>query len=316
MNTSTCPVYKHIFGPVPSRRLGLSLGVDLMRRKTCTLDCVYCECGKTADLTVRTDAYVPLKAVTDELDSVLSGNPDLDYITFSGSGEPTLHSGIGDIIHYIKSRYPMYKVAVLTNGTLLNLAGVRRRLLEADLVIASLDAASESAFRLINRPHPDLDFPDMIEGLVQFRNEYVNQYWIEIFIVPGINDSGQELDAVGYVLKRIRPDRVQLNSLDRPGTEKWVESLEPEKLADIAAYLGNAETVNTGGSAFSSKTRLRDSGRLILETIRRRPCTAEDLGRVLGILAPDVQRHLDDLTREKVITRKPMPRGMFYMLRE
>ena len=316
MKTSNRSIYKHIFGPVSSRRLGLSLGVDVMRHKTCSLDCVYCECGKTTDLTIHTDQYVSPEAVKEELDRFLSGKPDLDFITFSGSGEPTLYSDIGDIIHFLKTRYPRYKVAVLTNGTLFYQPRVRRRILEADLVIASLDAASEQAFRLLNRPHPDLELSAIIGGLVQFRAEFVNQYWIEIFIVPGINDSETEFDHIKAALRRIHPDRIQLNSLDRPGTEKWVEPVGAETLAAIADYLGGTEIIGSGTVDRRPTACVQDICSRILTTISRRPCTAEDMGNVLGISVPEVQRHLDDMIHNRMISTEQMPRGVFYALKE
>jgi len=149
--------FKHLFGPVPSRRLGISLGIDLVPYKTCTANCVYCECGKTTNLTIERKEYIPTDEILNELDVYLKQAPDLDYITFSGSGEPTLHSKIGEIINFLKKNYPQYKVAVLTNGTLLFHKELRDELKNADIIKPSLDAGSDEIFKKIKRPHENLN---------------------------------------------------------------------------------------------------------------------------------------------------------------
>ena len=156
--------YKHVFGPVPSRRLGISLGVDLVPSKTCSLDCIYCECGSTTHLTVKRKEYVPTLDVIEEIRQCLDQAPELDYVTFSGSGEPTLHKGLGRIASFIKQNYPNYNLALLTNGTLFYQEDVRRDASGTDLVIASIDAGSQEGFSRINRPHPSLTVPDMVKG--------------------------------------------------------------------------------------------------------------------------------------------------------
>ncbi|MEE4166829.1 MAG: radical SAM protein, partial [Desulfocapsaceae bacterium] len=157
-------MYTYLFGPVPSRRLGISLGVDLVVHKTCSFDCIYCECGATTNLTVDRREYVPFADVVKELDDYFSNHPDPDYITFSGSGEPCLNSRIGDVINYIRSQKPDIAIAVLTNGTLLHRADVRQELLGADLVMPSLDAASLSALQTVNRPHTSINLETYIGG--------------------------------------------------------------------------------------------------------------------------------------------------------
>lgn len=240
---------KYIFGPVASRRLGSSLGVDLIPYKMCTLDCVYCECGDTTELTVCRREYVPVTAVMDELAQFLEQQPQLNYITFAGSGEPLLHSGIGAIIEALKQRYPRYKVAVLTNGTLLTLREVRAQLSCADLVIPSLDAATEEMFQQINRPHQSLHCAEIISGLVQFRREYRGALCLEVFIVPGLNDTPRELACIKKAAQRIGADRLQLNTLDRAGTEDWVSPAGADTLQRCAGILGGAEIYNGGSQA-------------------------------------------------------------------
>lgn len=234
---------KHLFGPVFSRRLGISLGVDLIPHKTCTLDCVYCECDATTNLTLSRKEYVSTSDVLTELEEYLRQNPPLDYVTFAGSGEPLLHSGMGRIIDWLKGHFPRYAVAVLTNGTLLQQQDVRKLLSRANLVIPSLDAASEEVFQKINRPHAALKCSDFISGLIDFRREYEGRFFLEIFIIPGINDNKDELEQLQEVIGKIKPDRVQLNTLDRAGTEDWVRPASEQELKKCAAVLGPCEII-------------------------------------------------------------------------
>ena len=243
--------YRYLFGPVPSRRLGLSLGVDLMPPKTCSLNCVYCECGATTHLTVTPGEYVPVSEIQEELEAFLSEGPQLDYVTFSGAGEPTLHSGIGDIVSFIQSRFPQYKTALLTNGSLLFREDVRSRLLSIDLVVVSVDAATQGAFKGVNRPHPGLSVEDIEAGLIAFREVYAHALWAEVFLVPGVNDTVEELMALREMLARIRPDKIQLNTLDRPGAEAWVKPLDADGLARAASLLQTAELIASPRGRFS-----------------------------------------------------------------
>jgi wyosine [tRNA(Phe)-imidazoG37] synthetase (radical SAM superfamily) len=158
----------YVFGPVLSRRLGRSLGIDLVPYKTCTLDCVYCECGSTTNFPGELELLVPVDDVLNELSAVLSVNPDIDVCTFSGSGEPTLHSGLGYIIAHIKKTWPRYRVVVLTNGTLLYRKDVREALYKADTVIPSLDAVSEDVFSKMLRPGPGITAAQTIQGIEDF----------------------------------------------------------------------------------------------------------------------------------------------------
>ncbi len=306
---------RHIFGPVPSRRLGRSLGVDLVPHKTCTLNCVYCECGRTDHLTINRSEYVPVERIKAELDAFLSQDPKLDFITFSGSGEPTLHSGIGEIVGFIKSAYSQYKVALLTNGTLFYNSRVREEVLDLDLVKVSLDAVSERIFKSINRPHHVLKLPDIIDGLISLRKKFDRQFWVEVFLVPGINDSEGELKKIRNVLSIIHPDRIQLNTIDRPGAESWVKPVNKKVLTDIAAFLYDAEIITEFDSDQYNRVNIDDFCEPLLATIKRRPCTAEDISQFLGIHVNEVRRHLYALIEKGEIARREMPRGVFYMKR-
>jgi wyosine [tRNA(Phe)-imidazoG37] synthetase (radical SAM superfamily) len=205
-----------IFGPVPSRRLGRSLGIDLVPLKTCTFNCIYCQLGPTACQTLDRKAYVPGRQVIGELEEKLSSlSPPPDYITFSGSGEPTLNSEIGWVIREI-NRLTKIPIAVLTNGSLLHLETVRNALQYADLVIPSLDAASPQLFKFINRPHHSLRFSQILGGLKDFRREFGGQVWLEVMLCSGINDDPKEIRRLRETVDQIGPDRIQLNTVIRP----------------------------------------------------------------------------------------------------
>jgi len=303
--------YRYLFGPVPSRRLGISLGIDLVPHKTCVFDCVYCECGQTTDLTCERREYVPTGRVIAELDDFLAKAPDLDYVTFAGSGEPTLHSGIGEIISFIKDRYPRYRVAVLTNSALFTDPAVRAALMPADLVVPSLDAVSKEVFVKINRPSPGITAAQVLAGLLDFAREYTGEIWLEVFIVPGINDTGEELRRLKDAVAAIGPDRVQVNTLDRPGTDIRVRPASPGALERIAAALGG-EAIGAACTDRTLPPEGRDAGETIFATIRRRPCTPGDLATLLGIRPAEVAKHLRVLEAEGLIEPVEESRGVFY----
>lgn len=303
--------YRYIFGPVPSRRLGVSLGVDLMPHKTCTLDCIYCECGKTTHLTVARKAYVPVEAVKAELTAFLSADPYLDFITFSGAGEPTLHSGIQEIARFIKDRFPQYRLALLTNGTLFDRKEVREAVAEIDLIIASLDAATAPVFQRMNRPHPRLNLESIKTGLIALGKEHPGRLWIEVFLTPGVNDGDDEIRKIGEVIAAIRPEKIQLNTLDRPGTEKWVKPLDREGMARVADSIGLTELISSPENRYAPKAADNIPERL-RAAIRRRPCTILDISHMLGISEEEVLKHLNPLIAQGRVVRKEMPRGIFY----
>ena len=227
---------RFLFGPVNSRRLGRSLGVDLLPFKTCSLDCIYCECGWTTDKTLSRAELVPTSAVLAELDDYLGSEPELDCVTFPGSGEPTLHSGIGMIIAHLKKHYPQYKVAVLTNSTLLGDLAVQAQLAQADIVVPSLDGATEAAFQEICRPAVGLTVQTVIDGIAAFRRRFSGLLLLEIFLVPGTNDGPEELAALKQAATFIAPDAIQLNNLDRPAPHPGVTRPSIDALQDIRAF--------------------------------------------------------------------------------
>jgi wyosine [tRNA(Phe)-imidazoG37] synthetase (radical SAM superfamily) len=306
--------YKYLFGPVPSRRLGMSLGVDLVPKKVCSLDCVYCEVGKTTKLTLDRKEYIKASKVKDELTHYFENNPDPDYITFSGSGEPTLNIFIGEILQFIKLKKPSIPVAVLTNGTLFYDKTVRDAILDADVVLPSLDAATEQVFKKINRPERGLIFNEYIQGLIDFRKEFKGQIWLEVFILPGYNDSEDELKKFKKVISEINPDSIQLNTLDRPGTIADLVGATKEELQKVSDYwqLSNIQIISSSQERRSIQSFRSDIENAILETIARRPCTLDDLSQLLGLHINEINKYLDVLESEEKITAVEQERGFFY----
>lgn len=307
---------KYLFGPVPSRRLGISLGIDLVPFKTCTYDCVYCECGKTTNKTIRRKEFFPYKNLIKELDRFLKTKPKLDYITFSGSGEPTLSLVIGKVITYLKKKYPQYKIAVLTNGALLYREQVRKDLYQADIVIPSIDAVTLKTFREINKPHSQLKLKKIIDGLMKFKKRFKGQLWVEIFIVKGINDTGKEILKIKELLDKLKPEKIQLNTLDRPGTEAWVKQVSKRELLKIKKLIPGSEII----AKFKDKEKYfsKQSSRideLIISAISRRPMTIKDLNIVLNIKIAELQKYIRILLDQKRIVTKKEKRGTFFEIR-
>ena len=306
-------MFQHLFGPVPSRRLGISLGVDLVPHKTCTLNCVYCESGKTTNLTLERKEYVPTEPILVELNDFLKDNPRLDYITFSGAGEPTLHSDIGVIINFIKKKYPQYKLALITNGTLFYLPDLRDEVKPVDLILPSLDAASDKVFKKINHAHGGLKIGEIIKGLIQLRENFSGEIWLEVFIVPGINDAKDEISALRQAIHRIKPDLVQLNTLDRPGTDTRIQPATKNALQEIAASLNwQTEIIAKFIKKKKPSGYNMDIENTILQTLIRRPCTYDDLLSILGIHRNELTKYVNILLNQNKITSEAMERGVFF----
>ncbi len=300
----------YLFGPVPSRRLGRSLGVDLIPRKTCPYDCVYCEVGPTTQQTLARREY-HLEAIIQELQAYLSlPDAEVDFITLAGSGEPTLNLGLPRIIAAVKEMTDT-PVAVLTNGALLYLPEVRRELALADVILPSLDAAIEETWRAINRPLPEMSLAQMIEGLFALRREYRGRIWLEVMILKGVNDREEELDALRRVIARLAPDKVQLNTAVRPVVEEFVQPLDLAEMQAIAAFLGApAEVIASGSRAACAETAVSDAR--FLEMLARRPMTAPDLAQVLGLPLALVQQRLKRLLKSGLIAHSLYQDQGFY----
>ncbi len=284
--------FQYLFGPVPSRRLGLSLGVDLVPYKVCSYDCIYCEVGPTTVKTVERKEYVPLEEVKAELEAFRSLGIETDYITFSGFGEPTLHSGLGELIQWIRERFDQ-PIAVLTNGSLLKDPRVREELMGAHVVLPNLDAGTPRVFDMINRPHPRVSFHEMVEGIKTFTREFPGEMWLEIVLVRGINDNREELEALAKLVREIDPARIQLNTVVRPPAHGG-EPLSLKELEALVPLFGPKAQVVAYPTDKRAKER-EDLREAIVETAARRPCSKEDIAKVLGVSALEVAKYLDGL---------------------
>lgn len=291
---------KYTFGPVCSRRLGISLGVDIIPRKLCTLDCVYCEVGATDKRGIIRKEYYPVKDIVAEVKAVLSDYANIDNITISGSGEPTLNVNIGDIINEIKqiTNIPM---AVLTNGTLLFKPDVRKDLLSADIVSPSLDAVTQEIFEKINRPHPDLKIADIIEGIKTFRKEYRGKLWLEILFVEGFNDDEKEILRMKNVIGEIKPDKIHLNTVVRPPAYSLAKPVSEQRLVEIRNIFGEGCEI-IGMVNKEQKTEEHQINiHTIFELLKRRAMTIDEITLSLGLKSGEVNESLEKLECDKAI---------------
>lgn len=311
-------MFKYLFGPVPSRRLGMSLGVDLVPKKICSLDCVYCEVGKTTKLTLEKKEYILFEKIKEELILYFNSNPDPDYITFSGSGEPTLNNQIGNVLNFIKEIKPELPIAVLTNGTMLFDKKVRDAIMDADIVLPSLDAASQEVFEKINRPAPGLTVDKYIRGIIDFKNQFKGKLWLEIFILPDYNNSKKELIALKKAIQKINPDSIQLNTLDRPGTVSNLRGATEKEMQSVIDFwdLNNVKVISSAPVRKKLQSYRTDIETAIIETISRRPCTLNDLTKILGIHVNEINKYLDVLDADHKIESVEQERGFFYQIKE
>lgn len=297
-----------VFGPVPSRRLGRSLGIDPIPLKTCNWNCVYCQLGRSVPMTNTRREYIPRAVIVAQLDRALAlHRPDeIDWITFVGSGEPTLHSGLGWLIRAAKARSNR-RVAVITNGALLYLPEVRRELSAADAVLPTLDAGTPVLYHKINRPWPDLTFERVIDGLASFRREYRGLLWIEVMLVKGLNDSEEALHAIAAALSFIRPDQIHLTLPVRPPAEPWVQPADEAGLQRALKILGRTAQVVRPASGAVDLSGSASLPEAILGVITRHPLREADLQRALGCWTPEqIRGALSELAasgRAQIVTR-------------
>ncbi len=301
----------YIFGPVPSRRLGLSLGVDIVPFKVCTLDCIYCQIGKTTSKTIERKEYISVDQVFRQLKEKLDQNIEADYITMSGSGEPTLNSGMGRLIEKIK-KITDIPVAVITNGTLFDNPQVRKDCLKADLILPSLDAATQEVFEKINRPPEQMKLNRIVEGLIKFRKEFKGKIWLEVFIVENFNTSSEEIAEIKKTIERINPDRVQLNTAVRPTSEASVKRIKKKKLEEIAKQIDTkCEIIADFSKIKKSQTREKTLDDL-LTLLQRRPCSLDDICSGLSIHRNHAVKLIEQLLDSKKITAEKKGSQTFY----
>lgn len=293
----------YIFGPVPSRRLGFSLGLDLVPYKTCSFDCVYCQLGRTTNKTIERREYISKESILKELEKRLNKGEEIDYITFSGSGEPTLNSRTGELVRDIKQMTDIH-IAVLTNGSLLFKTEVRNELRSADLVIPSLDAVSQDTFQMVNSPHESLLIGEIVEGLKKFRKEFDNEIWLEIMLVQSINDGVSDVKRMADVISEIDPDKVQLNTVVRPPCESFALPLGPLKMKEICKMLSEKAEIITSHDRRMQKAYEKEIEDGIVTLLKRRPCTIGDISSFLGIHRNEIVKYIEVLEGEKKITKK------------
>ncbi len=304
--------YRHLYGPVPSRRLGRSLGIDLVPHKICTYDCIYCQIGKTTERTLTRKEYVPVKKIIEEVKQFLNeGTPSIDRLSLTGSGEPTLHSQIRSVIEGIKA-ITSIPVAVITNGSLLYEDEVRQDLLRVDLVLPSLDAVSAEVFMRINRPHPGVSIETVIEGLVEFRKAYKGQIWLEILFCKGVNDGKEELLRMKRVIDRIQPNRIHLNTVVRPPFEKWAVPLVEAEMEKIRELFGEKAEIISEFDHHPPAVPERDIKEEILTILKRRPLSLTDLSNGMGIRENEIEKYIQPLVSEGKIRARVFGDLIYY----
>jgi wyosine [tRNA(Phe)-imidazoG37] synthetase (radical SAM superfamily) len=290
----------YIFGPVPSRRLGRSLGVDLVPFKTCSYDCIYCQLGRTTDKTIERRDWVPLDQVMDELKDKLDSRPD--YITLSGSGEPTLYSRIDETIARIRSMTDT-PIAVLTNGSLLWQKEVRSQIMDAHLVVPSLDAGNQEMFDAVNRPHQDVSFDRMLEGLISFRNEYRGQYWLEVVILDGYTAASAEAEQIAQCAAKIKPDRIQLNTVTRPPAEDYAATVDRRRLEELAVLFDPPAEIVADFRGVHAQKEFTASRETVLNMLKRRPCSIDDIAEGISIHRNEAVKYIEELLAMKLIEK-------------
>lgn len=274
-----------VFGPVPSRRLGLSLGVDLVPYKACTFNCVYCQIGSAESSDLTRKSYYPKEDAVAELKKVLDAGTKIDCITFSGSGEPTLSSDIGSLINEFK-KLTEIPIAVLTNGSLLYQKDVQEDLKNADILIPSVDAVDEDIFLKINRPHPNMKLDNILSGIKNIRTWFKGEVRLEIMLVKGVNDSSKHIKALADLATHIGADKIELNTVVRPPAESEAKPITEAEIDAIAASFGEDVEVITPFTKSADTAimdeNLKENKDLLLNTISRRPLTLPEIAKLTG----------------------------------
>lgn len=277
-----------VYGPVPSRRLGLSLGVDLVPPKVCCYDCTYCQVGRTTNLTIQRESFINPKEVVDEVEKALRERPASQIVTLSGSGEPTLYADLQELVDGLR-RITQLPLALLTNGGLLWQPEVAEAAMGFDLVAPSLDAADAETFARINQPAPELSFACMLDGLRSFYSRYRGMSRLEIMLVKGVNDSPSSLNALSNLASTLKVTGVDLNTVVRPGAYP-VQGLNEQEMqeamnqfvcckANIIASFKKAKTYLQPMPSIPEQKLLQR----IEEMVARRPCSINDLSVSLGV---------------------------------
>ncbi len=305
--------YKHIYGPVPSRRLGVSLGIDPIPLKVCSFNCVYCEVAKTTLLTMERKEYVPAVEIISELRNFLSeyNGPSINFITFSGSGEPTLNSKIGYMIREIK-KFSNIPVAVLTNATLLYLEEVREELFASDVVKCTLDAADDKYLKRINQPAAGVTAEKIVDGIRMFGEKYKGDIYIEIMLVKGINDAEENYKGLHKVLKTLRASKIQINTVVRPPAFGFAKPLSEDELELAKRIIGNQAEVIKPFNRETNKAYKKNLEEAIVNSIKIRPQTIKDLEEGLGVHRDEILKYIELLESENSVIEILLQGKKFY----
>lgn len=302
--------YQFLFGPVPSRRFGRSLGVDLTPYKTCSLDCIFCQLGRTTKKTIRRAEYVPTGLVVGELREWFDAGGEADYITLSGSGEPTLHSRFRDVLEFIRDNSDIAPV-LLTNGTTLHLAEVRNAASQAAIVKVSLSAWNQTSYRWVNRPHLQLRFDDLLEGQRAFRAQFQGRLWLEVFLVEGFNSMAGDVRRIADLAKELSPDRIQLNTAVRPPSEAFAGPVPKERMEALAHLFHPAAEI-IGEFSPTHPSHLEAKRDAILSILQRRPCTGKQIAEISGMHLNDVSKYLGSLMQAHQIRAERKNTDVYY----
>lgn len=303
--------YRHLFGPVPSRRFGRSLGIDLTPHKTCSFDCIFCQLGCTTQKTLLRREYVPIDEVIEELDDWLRTDGSADYLTLSGSGEPTLHSRFGEVLGYIRKNSKIPAV-LLTNGSLLWHPEVREAASHADVVKISLSAWDKYSFEHINRPHPELSLRQVVEGESAFRGYYKGELWMEVFLLQGLNSTPADVTKIADLAALICPDRIHLNTAVRPTAEEVAVALQRERMEQLTRlFTPRAEVVAEFSTDHTLETGANEG--TILAMVQRRPVTAGEIAGTFGMHINEVSKYLGKLLRTEQIRLERRDGNLYYV---
>ncbi len=303
---------KYIFGPVPSRRLGYSLGIDILPKKTCNMDCIYCELGRSGKRVKEARTTPPWREIIEEIKQYCAiHGRSFDCLTFTASGEPTLNKDLATLITHAKNitRTP---VAILTNSSTVMDKTIRDTLKLADIVLPSLDAATERTFKRINRPHPSLDIKKIIEGLTLLRQEMQGRMWLEVLFVRDVNDTQEELEALKKAIDRINPHKIQLNTVARPPAESWAKPITSEKMERICSFFGHKAEIVIDFKAQMEKGEALILESEIVDTLKRRPLTIQDFQALFGKYA-ETKKILSGLIEKGVVAEKMVQNKTFYV---
>lgn len=306
------PRFRHLFGPVPSRRFRRSPGIDVTPHKTCSLDCLFCQLGHTTNHTTQVAEYVPASEIASELEQWLSLGKSADYLTFAGSGEPTLYAGLGALIEFLRHRSPI-PIAVLSNGTLLFEPSVRAAITGADVVKVSCSAWDEPSFRRLNRPSGGITFEKLVQGITQFRDEFRGQLWLEVMIIEGVNSNPDAIGKLAAQARAFRAERIHLNTCVRPPADPGLCACSNGFLQSLLPQFGPTAEVIADYSVNLISTQSIEE-QTIVDLLKRRPCTADQMAASLGVHPNELAKHLGALIQSHRIKVVSEQNNSYYVI--